>query len=205
MNADLLQFTRDALSKGLDRANIAGLLAQAGWPKADITEALNCFADLNSPVPVPRPRPYLSAQEVFLYLVMFSALYMAIYNVGALLFYLIDVSFPSASSSWHGDTLRWNLSSLIVVAPIFFFTFWIVNRMVAAEPTRRDSKPRKWLTYATLYFTAFSLVIDLGTLVYNFLGGELTENFLFKVLAVAVISGSCFLYFLWDVRKEEKR
>ncbi|MFI5020523.1 MAG: DUF5671 domain-containing protein [Alphaproteobacteria bacterium] len=205
MNAELLAFTRDALAKNVGRGEIASALEKAGWMKADIKAALDAFADVPFSVPVPRPKPYLSAQEVFIYLVMFSALYATAYDVGALVFAFINHLIPDplqAASYSFFDAVRWNLSSLVVTFPVFFLTFRSINKKIAADPVRRSSKPRKWLTYITLYVAAFSLVADLTGLVYNALGGELTSRFLLKVLTVAILAGGIFLYFLWDVRQE---
>ena len=38
------------------------------------------------PVPVPRPRPYLSPREAFLYLLMFATLYLSAWHLGSLVF-----------------------------------------------------------------------------------------------------------------------
>jgi hypothetical protein len=59
------------------------------------------------------------------------------------------------------------------------------------------------LTYITLFVAAGVLIGDLISLVFNFLGGELTVRFVLKVLTVGVIAGTIFGHYLWDLRKEE--
>ena len=81
--------------------------------------------------------------------------------------------------------------------------FNLVCRAVASDPTKRSSRPRKWLTYLTLFIAVVTLLCDLGSLVYNLLGGEFTSRFALKVLTVAIIAGGIFSYFLIDVRKDE--
>ena len=56
----------------------------------------------------------------------------------------------------------------------------------------------------TLFVAAVVLIVDMITLVNNVLGGELTLRFLLKVLVAALIAGSIFGYYLWDLRKEEQ-
>src|SRR5262249_26242836 len=72
------------------------------------------------------------------------------------------------------DRIRWDISMIIVAFPLFFFTFRAVTRAVAKDPTKRASRPRKWLTYLTLFVAGTALVGDTAVLIYNMLGGELT-------------------------------
>jgi hypothetical protein len=66
MNVELVEFTRRALATGIERDEIAATLQRAGWAEYDIKAAMDAFADVAFPVPVPRPRPYLSAREAFI-------------------------------------------------------------------------------------------------------------------------------------------
>jgi hypothetical protein len=63
---------------------------------------------------------------------------------------------------------------------------------------------RKWLTYITLYIATGIIIGDLITLLTYVLNGDLTLRFVLKVLAVLLIAGSIFGYYLWDLRTEEK-
>ncbi|MEY4878805.1 MAG: hypothetical protein RJB62_273 [Pseudomonadota bacterium] len=212
MTTELRDFTRASLEKGKTRDDIAGALKSAGWPEAEITAALDLYADVDFPVPVPKPKPYLSAREVFHYLVLFAALYVSAFNVGGLAFDFINRAFPDVltDGGYDGYTyysnsgIRWNIASLIVAFPLFLFMFRSVNNAIAKDPTKRGSRPRKWLTYLTLFLAGSTLAGDLVTLVYNVLGGELSARFLLKVLVVAILAGGIFTYFLVDMRKEER-
>ena len=210
MNAELLDFTRQSLQSGIPRADIAAALAEAGWPRSQIDAVLSAFADSRFPIPVPRPKPYLSAREMFVYLLMFAALYSSIYNLGSILFTFIDRAFPDGLRTYGltrdlGEAIRWNLSSLVVLFPLFLFTFLGINKSLAQDPTKRESRPRKWLTYMTLFFAAVAIAGDLIGLIYNALGGELTVRFLLKVAVVGVTSGGTFAYFFTDIRKDDRK
>ena len=209
MNAELVEFTRKALAAGVERQKIVDTLQRAGWAEYDIKAAMGAFADVAFPIPVPRPKPYLSAQEVFIYLILFAALYAAAFHVGALLFNLIDRAFPDAlqpypySARSSNEQIRWNISVIVVALPIFAFTFRAVTRALAADPTKRASRARKWLTYLSLFIAGVLLVGDMSYLVYNFLGGELTVRFCLKIATVAIIAGGSFSYFLSNIRKDD--
>jgi hypothetical protein len=208
MDAELRDFTRRALEKGFAREEIGKALQRAGWAEPDIAEALSNFAPVDFPIAVPRPRPYLSAREVFIYLVLFAALYFSAWSLGALLFEFVNRAFPDPLlnerlGAFSNDRVRWNIAALVVAFPLFLYTFRMVNRAIENDPTKRQSRPRKWLTYMTLFLAALTLTGDLVTLLYNALGGELTVRFLLKVLIIAAIAGGIFAYFLLDMRKEE--
>ena len=90
----LESFVKESLESGKTRDEIAKALASAGWPGAQIANALDAYADIPFSIPVPKPRPSLTAREAFLYLVMFSTLYFAAWNLGSLLFIFIDRAYP---------------------------------------------------------------------------------------------------------------
>ena len=62
-------------------------------------EALGAFDDVDFPVPVPRPRPSLTARNSFLYLILFTTLYISAYNLGNLPFQLINTVFPDPAAT----------------------------------------------------------------------------------------------------------
>jgi len=94
MNQELHSFVKDSLEKKQSRTAIQEALLQAGWQEQEIAKALNSFAEIDFPVPVPKRKPYLAAREAFLYLVSFITLYITAFSFGALLFSFIDIWFP---------------------------------------------------------------------------------------------------------------
>lgn len=207
MADELTDFVREALGRGLSRQDIGRVLAQAGWSAEQIQGALRSYADLDFPVPVPRPRSYLSPRDAFLHLVLFTTLYITAYHLGSLLFLFIERAFPDPADSPFGAgdyQLRWAVASLIIAFPVFLFTSRTAAREIAADPTKRASRVRRWLTYLTLFVAASIVVGDGITLVYNLLGGELTIRFLLKVVVVAAIAGSIFWHYLGEARLDER-
>lgn len=205
---DLEAFVRDALAQGQSREAISAALDAAGWPKEQSRSALDAFATVAFPIPVPKPRPYLSAREAFLYLVLFATLYIATWHLGSLLFDLINRTFPDPTDNRYdyfalGDSVRWSMASVVVAFPVFLFVANYLGRELARSPIKRLSAVRRWLTYVTLFIAATVLVGDVITLVYNVLGGEFTTRFGLKVLVAGVIAGATFGYYLKDLRHEE--
>ncbi|HZX80888.1 MAG TPA: DUF5671 domain-containing protein, partial [Lysobacter sp.] len=205
---DLELFVRDALLRGQSRAAIDAALVQAGWSPQQTRSVLDAYADVEFPVPVPRPRASLSAREAFAYLVMFATLYFGAWNLGSLLFDLINRTWPDPALNQYvfrstDGSIRWAMAALIIAFPVFVFVARRVARDVALHPIKRLSAIRRWLTYITLFLAAAVLIGDTTTLVYNALGGELTLRFVLKVLVVATIAGGVFGYYLRDLRREE--
>ena len=206
---ELELFVRDALAGGASKDEIAAALAAAAWPAEQVRSALDAYADVPFRVPVPKPQPYLSAREAFLYLVLFASLYVAAWHLGSLLFDLINHAFPDPADPRYvaqglGSSIRWATASVIIAFPVFLFVARYLARELARNPVKRLSAVRRWLTYLTLFLAAVVLVGDMITLVYNVLGGELSVRFVLKVLVAAVIAGGIFGWYLVDLRREER-
>jgi predicted anti-sigma-YlaC factor YlaD len=125
-------------------------------------------------------------------------------------FEFIDRAFPDPAvrnSFAYRSTLeaiRWDLSSLIVAFPLFLVVSWRISVATKRDPTKRASKTRRSLIYIMLFIGALTLIGDLVTLIYNFLGGELSTRFVLKVLTVAAIAGAVLVYYSVDLRSEDR-
>jgi hypothetical protein len=208
MNADLQQFVRESLARGLPRPVIRERLLEAGWRTEEAESALAGYAEVDFPVPVPRRRPYLSAREAFLYLVLFATLYITAFNLGVVLFAVLDHGMPDAVQREYAyraivETIRGGIAGLVIAFPIFGFVSTLIGRAVARAPEKRGSKVRKWLTYITLFVAALVIIGDLTFLVQRVLSGELPARVLWKVLVVFAIAGTAFAHYLADLRGEE--
>ncbi|MGE8213904.1 MAG: DUF5671 domain-containing protein [Stenotrophomonas sp.] len=205
---ELESFVRDALMRGHSRQQVSTALLAAGWSEQQISGVLDGWVEVDFALPVPRPRASLSAREAFAYLVLFSTLYFFAWNLGNLLFQLIEYLLPDpADADWQrlrlDGGIRWAISALVIAFPVFAFVARRVSLDVARHPIKRLSPVRRWLTYLTLFVAAIVLIGDLTALVYNLLGGDLSLRFVLKVAVVAAIAGTVFGYYLWDLRQEE--
>ncbi len=205
---ELVAFVREALSRGHSRTEIEAVLQTAGWRAEQVRAALSAFAAVDFQVPVPRPRPSLSAREAFLYLLLFTTLYSVAFNLGSLLFDFINRAFPDASAPDRDlavrSGMRFATAALIVAGPVFLYVSSLTNRATAVDPAARVSPVRRWLTYLTLFVAACVLIGDVTTLIYSLLGGELTVRFVLKALVVGAIAATVFWYYLSDLRADEK-
>lgn len=208
VNEQLDAFVKRGLEQRLDRAHMEQALLKAGWPPDQVRQALAAYVDVDFPIPVPRPLPPATTRDAFLYIVVLGTMVLCAYQFGALLFAIIDRLVPDpmdqrAFTYWQ-NTMRWSISTLIVAFPVFVVTSRLVERAARLDPTKRASRIRRRLTYIVLFVASSVLIGDLTTLVYYFLGGEVTLRFFLKVLTVASIAGAVFLHYLWDLRAAEE-
>ncbi len=201
----LASFVYDALNAGRSRGDITTALTQAGWSDAEVRDALDNWATGDFTPPVPRPRPFVSAREAFLYGLMFVALAMVAWHLTSLMFHLIDRWVPDiADTSNYYDTrdMRFSIASLIVFFPLFAVLNIRANRSMKANAGRRRSGVRKWFGYITLFLAAITLLSDLIWVIYALLNGDLTLRFFAKAVMVALVAGLIFAYFRADMTED---
>jgi hypothetical protein len=145
-------------------------------------------------------------KDVFLHLLSIIALYVSVGSFIATLFQYINLYFPDPLENYYSvqsaiSSIRWNISALIVVFPVYVWSVWFLNKLFKKEPNRREVWVRRWLVYFTLFIAAIIIIGDIVALVYNLLGGEYTIRFLLKVLVVLMTSGAVFGYYYFDLKK----
>lgn len=204
----LFLFVKEALSSGASKTDTENALIEAGWPKHQITTALDAFSAVEFPIPVPIPKAHFSARDTFLYLVMFGMLYLSAYNLGNLFFQFVNLAFPDPAFQQLGAIsnvrIRFSISALVVAFPVFLLLSSMIAKQIHREPAQRLSAIRRWLTYLTLAIAACIIVGDLIFLFNSFLSGELTIRFVLKVLIVGSISSAIFLYYFSETRNDDK-
>lgn len=202
-------FIREALNRGEKRERISAALVTAGWTRKEIDAALDDYATTDLGMAVPKPRPYVSAREAFLYLVLFTLLGVVAWNLGSLIFALIDIAIYDELDTPYGDfmfggrdyQIRSAIAGLVVGGPLFAWLVLHIRKQRRTNPAMQRSRVRKWLTYATLIIASCTLIGDAIGLVYNFLAGELSTRLVLKLLVVAVLSGGVFFYFIRDAEE----
>jgi type II secretory pathway pseudopilin PulG len=144
-----------------------------------------------------------SPGDVFLQLGIIVTLYVSSFSLASLLFQIINKAFPDALNpyfTYNNQGVLWSTASLIIMFPIYILLGWFYKRQLGANPEKGQLAIRKWLVYLTLFLTGLALAIDLITLVYYFLNGEISIRFILKVLVVLYVAGLIFGYYLYDVR-----
>ena len=144
-------------------------------------------------------------KDFFVFIGAMVALYASAVSLLNLLFEIINASFPDAlhfSYDNFSSGMRWSIASLIIVFPLYLFLSRFINKDLVGNPQKKNLGIRKWLTYLTLFVAGVTIITDLIILINTFLGGEITARFAFKVLAVLVVAGAAFTYYLYDLRRD---
>ena len=207
-NQTLDIFIREALNRGETRPRISTALIAAGWTQKEVDNALDDYAETDIGLAVPKPRAYVSAREAFLYLVLFILLGVVAWNLGSLLFGLIDIAIPDELDNEYGYffgsrdmQIRQAIAGLVVGGPLFAWLALHIRKQRRTNPAMQRSRVRKWLTYIALIIASCTLIGDAISLVYSFLAGELSTRLLLKLLVVAVLAGGVFFYFIRDAEQ----
>ncbi len=150
------------------------------------------------------PAKITGPKDIFLELWVMGSLYLSASFIITLLFQYINYFFVDAANpySFSQSIVRWTVAILIAVLPTHIFALRLREKDYLAAPEKREHKFRKLLLYLTLFIAAIACVVDLATLVYFFLNGELSIRFLLKVAAVALVAGGVFWYYLKDLKRE---
>jgi hypothetical protein len=207
--SELVQFIRATLARGATDRFVFDLLKANGWPERTLYAAFSTYTSEETGIPVPlRAGPGESARDTFFYLLSFSTLTVWAIALGSLFFGLIEFAFPDPvasgvyASGYRRLQVATEVASLLVGFPVYWFVTRFINRAVEAEPARRQSPVRKWLTYLALFVASAILIGDCVAIVAALLRGELTVRFILKALTVFLTGGGIFAYYLEDIRSE---
>lgn len=148
-------------------------------------------------------KPKTSPKDFFLYFWITVSLYISVGSLIALLFAVVDEAFPGPLAFFdpYSTSVRIAIATLIVIFPVYILVSRYVYKMERVTPEKRELGVRKWLTYFNLFVGGLVLIIDLIVLLNRFLGGtDFTTGFFLKVVAVLVIVGALFSYYIYDLK-----
>ncbi len=146
-------------------------------------------------------------KDVFLYLLNILTFYISVIGFIILCVQYISALFPDPLSFYYSrvaGAVRIASSILFVAIPVYVLTSWLLGRDLRQNPKKREMGLRKWLTYFTLFVSAVTIIVTLIMVVNSFLSGELTIQFLLKILTVLLVAAAVFGYYIWDLRRKDQ-
>lgn len=145
-----------------------------------------------------------TAKNFALQLGSLVSLYISLGSLLALLFGVINLAYPDdAAGYWQYESASGAIRFSIAMLVVFFPTYIILTRLV--NVSRRSLSGTylaltKWLVYLSLLIGGGVLLGDLVAVINAFLNGEIVVRFILKALAILVVVGSAFFYYLLDAR-----
>lgn len=148
-------------------------------------------------------RARTTAKDFFLWAGAMIGLYWSVVAFILLFFNYVDYAFPNALSYLpdpYSSGIPYEMSSIVVLFPVFLVIMWFIRRDIAKDASRKDIWVRRWALIFTLFVAGLTVVIDVITLLTSFLRGEeLTEAFLLKVVLVFFVAAVVFMHFIADL------
>jgi hypothetical protein len=148
------------------------------------------------------------ALDVFMYVGIAISLIVSITNVIQILFLAIERRFVDVLSAtqYYVDSsqsdARFAIASLVVMFPIYIGLSWYTSRNIAKFLYKQDIPVRKILIYCTLFVTVLTLIGTLVSVIYTYLGGELSVRFAYKAGTVFLMALSLFAYYYYSLRRD---
>lgn len=216
-NISLADYIDNARKVKLPERQIYQNLLNEGWDKKEIENELKGTSSFPSRLVVPNSlssTPENHLWDAFEHILLFISLGILAISSALMLHAFVDKwvssnTTQSASSllyiSSYGHTLiRGYIAAIVVSYPLFSFFFLRISKRTLNNPQIQGLKSRKVLIYLTLILTFFILIFNIISIIYSFLNGNVTLNFLSHFSVSVLISSFIFGYYLHQVKKDRK-
>ncbi|MBP6949109.1 MAG: hypothetical protein KBC41_04000 [Candidatus Pacebacteria bacterium] len=147
------------------------------------------------------------AIDVLLYIGVGISLVWSVVNFITIIFTAIDRKFVDVLNAqtyvdMYNSDVRFAIASLVVIFPVYVGLSWYISKDISKFPYKQDLTIRKVMTYLTLFVTVCTLIGTLVSIIYTYLGGEISVRFGLKALTIFIVSLSLFSYYVYLVRRE---
>lgn len=145
-----------------------------------------------------------------MYLLVLVVLSMSATSLGMLLFDMVNVYLPDplrliCSYDGCASSINAEIAVLLVAFPVLVWAWRFLQRDLRENPGKSDLWVRRWLLYLSLFVSGITAIIDIIALVQSWLNGDLTQQFLLKVVIVLAIALAIFYYFLRELHPQKGR
>src|SRR3989338_666706 len=152
-----------------------------------------------------------NAYDAFVPLITYFSLVLSAIAVGGIIFQIINRFAPDLERLMYANDyirtgpLRFDIASLLLAGPLLIAMTGYVHRLFKDGALDIASGVRRWLTYLLLFAAAVSVIGSVIALVYQFLGGNYTTNFLLKAATVLLIAAGIFSFYFWELKRSDYR
>lgn len=152
-----------------------------------------------------------SAKYSFYYILSLIALIFLGISVGLVIFTIINKSIvdPLLDNyySYRGmnSSLRFAISAILIAAPIYYYSVFLINRGLKKEEISFGSGVRKWLTYSIILAASLIILGVFVSIINKFLAGGLSMKFFLQALTVFLIAALVFSYYFYDIKNNNEK
>ena len=148
--------------------------------------------------------PKTTPKDFFLHVGAVVALYITVPALLSLIFAIINYLAPDQLAGYFSShSIAWPISILIILVPILYVLEWMIVKDIRHNPEKKNIWVYRWRIYLTLFLAAATIAVDLVTLINTYLGGEISSRFVWKVIAVIVVSGAVFKYYYFSINNKK--
>lgn len=147
------------------------------------------------------------AIDIFIYLGIGISLVTSVTNLLQILFAAVDRRFVDivSGTSYVDMTqsdVRFAIASLVVMFPIYLGLSWYVSKDIKKFLYKQDIPVRKIMVYCTLFVAVLTLIGTLVSVIYTYLGGELSVRFGLKAVSVFAVAFALFGYYFYSLKRD---
>lgn len=147
------------------------------------------------------------ALDVFIYLGIGISLIVSVTNLLQVIFAAINRKFVDVLNynnyvDVYQSDVRFAIASLVVMFPIYIGLSWYVANDIRKFLYKQDILVRRVMIYLILFITILTLIGTLVSVIYTYLGGELSTRFGLKAISVFAVALSLFGYYFYALRRD---
>lgn len=160
-----------------------------------------------------KPHPHMwDALEHILFFVNLIVLFA---SISLILDFFIDKWFPTLIDiatdrnnqylvSISNSLLRLYIAGMLVSYPIFSFLLLKITKRMQTCPEIHTIRSRKAVIYLSLFISLLTIIGSSIMVVYNFINGGITLNFILHFLVTLIINLGILIYFLNQISIDKK-
>lgn len=153
----------------------------------------------------------LTPREFGLELGIFVSLFTSIVALVNIAFAAIDKKFPdilATDNNYYNYTgpmsedIRIAVAVIVVAFPVYLFLVWMRARTLKNNPVRASIPAMKYQNYITIFFSIVFIIGTLISVVYSYIGGEISSANGLKALLVIILSIALFFYYYISLKRD---
>lgn len=153
----------------------------------------------------------LTPKELGMEIGIFISLFTSLISVATVVFAAIDKKFPDIlSNTYYGDygyegimsdDIRISISVALISFPIYIGLVWLRSKYFEKHRDRAAIPAMKYQNYVSIFFATLFIVGTLVSVVYNYIGGEISSANGLKALVVIIMAASLFTYYYKSLKR----